>query len=206
MKLTTLITAASSVAAIAYAGEPAPMAPMAPVSASCWDGWFAGTTYGQFETDANLDDDSEEIDFDMFTLHVGRDLDRQVLGCDLSAYLELGIITGDLSDQFQSGDVDFEIVPLTFNLKAERALFGGVKGYITAGIGYAFAQIDAGSESIGDGGFYAQASIGLAYDINQNWEIYGGGRWLYLEDLDFGISDIEVDDAVAWEVGLRYHF
>jgi opacity protein-like surface antigen len=222
MKLTTLITAASSVTAIAFAGEPAP-APMAPApSGSCWDGWFFGATYGQFDTDYSgdvfgRDDDSEfsDVEFDMFTLHVGRDLDAQFLGCDLAAYLEIGIMDGEMTvSEFDSQDVlddrytlDFEIVPITLNLKAEREFFAGVKGYITAGIGYAFSQVGDADVSFGDGGFYAQASIGLAYDINQNWEIFGGARWVHLSSLDFGLGDeIELDDAIAWEVGLRYNF
>ena len=218
MKLLTLITAASSVTATAFAGEPAPMAP-APAPSSCWDGWFAGATYGQFDTEPSLDgefdlEDGEysDFDFDMFTLHVGRDLDTQFLGCDLAAYFEIGFLMGDLSysefrsNGFDSGSLDLDIIPLTFNIKAERALFAGVKGYITAGIGYAFTQMDIGPISLGDGGFYAQASIGLAYDITPNWEIFGGARWLYLSSLDFGIPGAEIDDAVAWEVGLRYNF
>jgi opacity protein-like surface antigen len=221
MKLLTLITAASSVTATAFAGEPAPMAP-APAPSSCWDGWFAGATYGQFDTDHNIqaDDDEEysDFDFDMFTLHVGRDLDTQFLGCDLAAYVEVGFLLGDLTyneyDSFSSvpdfsETIDLDIIPFTINLKAERALFAGVKGYMTAGIGYAFTRLsaDGDSESFGDGGFFAQASIGLAYDINENWEIFGGARWMYLSDLELGEGEgIELDDAIAWEIGLRYNF
>ena len=215
MKLLTLITAASSVTATAFAGEPAPMAP-APAPSSCWDGWFAGATYGQFDTDHDIpsDDDEEysDFDFDMFTLHVGRDLNTQFLGCDLAAYLELGFLMGDLSyidydsfDDPETGSLDLDIIPITINLKAERALFAGVKGYMTAGIGYAFTRLDAEGVTYGDGGFYAQASIGLAYDITPNWEIFGGARWMYLSDLEL-VESIEIDDAVAWEVGLRYNF
>ena len=39
-----------------------------------------------------------DFDFDMYTLHVGRDLGTQVLGCDLAAYLEVGFLDGEAVD------------------------------------------------------------------------------------------------------------
>lgn len=157
----------------------------------------------------------EDFEFDMYTLHVGRDLGTQFLGCDLAAYLEVGFITGDAkltyargfsSSPFQTARMDMDLIPVTINLKAERLLFGAIKGYITAGVGYAFTDVSYLGESESDGGFYAQAQIGLAYDINEQWEIYGGARWIYLNELDFGIDDVKLDDPIAYEIGLRYHF
>jgi hypothetical protein len=159
----------------------------------------------------------DDFEFDMYTLHIGRDLGTQVLGCDLAAYLEVGFITGDATltfvEQFSSTafgiettGIDIDIIPITINLKAERMFFAGIKGYITAGVGYAFTDAEFLGQSESDGGFYAQAQIGLAYDINEQWEIYGGARWLYLSDLDVGVDGVELDDAVAYEIGLRYSF
>ena len=219
MKLLTLITA-SSVTATAFAGEPAPVQP-APAPAPSLGGWFVGGTFGMLEADSNVaevaynnygvpEPEIDDFEFDMYTLHVGRDLGTQFLGCDLSAYLEVGYITGDatLYDDglFVSG-IDVDIIPITINLKAERVLFAGIKGYISAGIGYAFTEADVeGLSNEDDGGFYAQASIGLAYDITEQWEIYGGARWLYLSELEFGFDDAELDDSVAYEIGVRYSF
>lgn len=251
MKLLTLITAAGSVTATAFAGEPAPVQ-TAPAPAPTLGGWFAGVGFGQFETESNLDRLAnnadpegygfsyladpegpntqpagpsgrdgdhygiEDFDFDMYTLHVGRDLGTQFLGCDLAAYLEVGYLDGNADMTFrpfqsstrglQTAGVDIDIIPITINLKAERAFFAGIKGYISGGIGYAFTDSSFLGEDESDGGFYAQASIGLAYDINEQWEIYGGARWLYLSDLDLGLDDAELDDAVAYEIGLRYSF
>ena len=158
----------------------------------------------------------DDFEFDMYTLHIGQDLGTQVLGCDLSAYLEVGYITGDadliladfdsLGIFFLREGIDIDIIPITINLKAERMFFAGIKGYITAGVGYAFTKADTAFGDEDDGGFYAQAQIGLAYDINEQWEIYGGARWLYLSDLEFGVDEVELDDAVAYEIGLRYSF
>jgi opacity protein-like surface antigen len=219
MKLATLITI-SSMPFAAFAGEPA-AAPMEPTPAA--GDWFVGATYGMLEADSNADNVAdgepynlvdpkvEEFEFDMYTLHFGRDLNQKFLGCDLAAYAELGYITGDATLQDFGRAVtnlDIEIIPITFNLKAERELYAGIKGYLSAGIGYAFTDYndnysgDDGSDS----GFYAQAQIGLAYDINENWEIYGGARWLYLGGLDFGDNGVELDNSLGYEIGVRYHF
>jgi opacity protein-like surface antigen len=224
MKLITLITA-SSITATAFAGEPAPVQPAsAPAAAPTLGGWFVGATYGMLETDSNIEDVASDLgyngsiddfEFDMYTLHVGQDLGTQFLGCDLAAYFEVGYINGDATGTLFgstplldiNADIDIEIVPITINLKAERMFFAGIKGYITAGIGYAFTSTDVqGLGSEDDGGFYAQATMGLAYDINEQWEIYGGARWLYLSDLDLGYGDAELDDNVGYEIGLRYSF
>lgn len=245
MKLTTLITAASSVSAIAFAGEPAPVQ-TTPAPAPALGGWFAGAGFGQFKADSNFADlaneqdpigygfgylaegedywteraparrgDSysiEDFEFEMYTLHVGRDLGTQFLGCDLAAYFEVGYLDGDANmefDGFKSGPVqragvDIDIIPITLNLLAERTLYAGIKGYISGGIGYAFTDTSFLGDSDSDGGFYAQASMGLAYDINELWEIYGGARYLFLGDLD--VAGAELDDSVGYEIGVRYSF
>lgn len=248
MKLLTLITAAGSVTATAFAGETAPVQ-TAPAPAPTLGGWFAGVGFGQFESESNLDRIANEADpdglgfgylanggptlrapsgsygdhygiddfeFDMYTLHVGRDLGAQFLGCDLAAYLEVGYLDGEanmsyrrfLSSPLQSAGIDIDIIPITLNLLAERTLFAGIKGYISGGIGYAFTDSKFLGQSDTDGGFYAQASIGLAYDINDNWEIYGGARYLFLGDLDLGdsVGGAELDDSIGYEIGLRYNF
>lgn len=220
MKLLTLITAAGSVTATAFAGEPAPVQ-TAPAPAATLGGWFAGVGFGQFESDSNVESiayndygvdepNIGEFEFDMYSLHVGRNLGTQVLGCDLSAYLEVAYLTGDANltdDGAPVTGIDLDIIPITFNLMAQRELFAGIKGYISAGIGYAFTSADVSALSDeDDGGFYAQASIGLAYDVTEQWQIFGGARWLYLSDLDFGYNGAELDDAVGYEIGLRYNF
>jgi opacity protein-like surface antigen len=252
MKLLTLITAAGSVTATAFAGEPAPVQ-TAPAPAPTLGGWFAGVGFGQFESESNLDRIAnntdptgrgfdyladpdgysditrasggygdkygiDDFEFEMYTLHIGRDLGTQFLGCDLAAYFEVGYLDGDAEMTFrpfqsstrglQTAGVDIDIIPITFNLLAEREFFAGIKGYISGGIGYAFTDASFNGESDTDGGFYAQASIGLAYDINEQWEIYGGARYIFLGDLDLGdsLDGAELDDSIGYEIGLRYSF
>lgn len=224
MRLFTLITTAGSLtAATAFAGTSKEViAPATPPPAPSLGGWFIGGTYGQLdgvgntiEDEFNVDRlDVGDLDFDMYTLHVGRDLGRQVLGCDIAVYLEVGYLDGELSiySRFNSFDgpsninFDVDIIPITANVKLERSLFGPVSAYLTGGIGGAFTDISAGSESADGSGFYAQASAGLLYNINQQCEVYAGARWVHLSDLDFGDAPFELDDEIGWEVGFRYNF
>lgn len=199
MKLHTLIVT-SALSATAFAGEVQQSS-----CSNCWDGWFAGAGFGQFsDTDVRVEGSKVDSDMNLYSLHVGRNLDKQLLGCDLAAYLEVGLLEGDLSADASSVDVD--IVPFTLNLKAERELFAGIDGYISAGAGYAFSRLSAAGQSFGDGGIYGQASIGLSYDLSENVEIYGGGRFIYLDEVDFGVPVVDANNNVGYEVGLRYNF
>ncbi len=200
MKLKQLLIA-SVVTATAYAGQTVSVAPTP--SSDCGD-WFAGASFGQFvDSDARAFTSESEIDLNMYTFHVGRTLNQQLLGCDLASYLEIGLLEGDANYE---GPVDVEIVPITLNLAAERELFAGIKGYATAGIGYAFTNIETGPVSFGDGGFYAQTSLGLSYDVTPNWEIFGGARYLFLDNVEFGQPNTSLDNNVGYELGLRYNF
>lgn len=227
-------TAALSVTATAFAGTPAQVTAPPPAPAPAPGGWFVGGTFGQFDSDSNLADliglptgvtqgdiDVDDAEFDMYTLHVGRQM-GQFIGCDVAAYLEVGYLNGDLdahasfynsfNEDYDFGwndltqTIDLDIIPVTINFSLERPLFGPVSGYLSAGLGYAFTDAEIDGESDNDGGFYAQASFGLLYNINEQFEVFGGGRWLHLESLDFGDADFELDDSLAWEIGLRYNF
>jgi len=220
MKLTTFIAIAGSVTATAFAGGSKEVIAPTPPPSPTLGGWFIGGTYGQFEADGDLGYsvlskaaaaidpfDVDKFDFDMYTLHFGRDLGNQVAGFDVAAYLEVGFLDGSatVADK-RFNDIDVEIVPITANLKLERALFGPVNFYLTGGLGYAFTDVSADGSSDNDGGFYAQASAGLLYNVNSQFELYAGGRWLYLNSLQFGDAPLELDDAFAWEVGVRVNF
>lgn len=235
MKLITHASALLTVTATAFAGSSKDVVAPAPAPApATLGGWFVGGTFGQFETESNFSGlfnssttflgenlDVEDADFDMYTLHVGRDL-GQVIGCDMAAYLEVGYLDGEMGVDGQffnstnpglpfglnsfSTDVDLEIIPVTINFKLERPLFGPVSAYLTAGAGYAFTEASVDGDSDRDGGFYAHGSFGLLYNINEQCEVYGGGRWMYLDNLDFGADGFELDNALAWEVGFRYNF
>jgi len=239
MKTKTMIALASCITATAFAGTSKMVIPApAPEPSPSLGGWFVGGTYGQLDGvgtdfedsfndllredggDAFVDRSNiqfSDFDFDLYSIHVGRDLGTQVMGIDVAAYLEVAYLTGDAhlsgnafipGSNFQSFSetVDLDILPVTLNIKLERNLVAGLGVYGTAGAGYAFSKIDGFGESERDGGFYAQASAGLLYNINQSFEVYGGGRWLYLNSVGIDDSDIELDNDFAWEAGVRYNF
>ncbi len=217
MKTLTLLATAASMTATAFAGTTAEvMTPMAPAPAPTLGGWFVAGTYGQADVGHNGENllgtgyNVDDVEFDLYTLQIGRDLGMQVLGCDLAAYLEVGLADGDTTVSYgrQSIGVDVQLIPITLNLKLERVIYGPVSAYLTGGVGYAFSDISGDGGSENDGGFYAQASAGLLYNINPQWEVFGGVRWMYLDDVNFGgiASDLNLENDIAWEVGVRYNF
>jgi opacity protein-like surface antigen len=149
----------------------------------------------------------------MYTLHVGRRFDSALYGFNSALYLEVAYLDGDVDFNDPTGfgllnrlNADINIVPVTLNGMMERNIYGGLGLYVGGGLGYAFTDIDAGNQSDSDGGFYAQLSAGLNYKFTETFEMFAGARWVYLNDLDFGDSTLELDDGFAWEVGLRFNF
>jgi hypothetical protein len=214
--------------------------------------WFTGFTYGQMYDVGNSYEALavgnannpglyvSELDFDMYTFHIGRDFDFEFLGFRNAAYFEVAYLDGEMTlagrgrrvtpvedtDSSVSGlssstsvlNLNVDIVPITFNYKIERTLFGALSAYATVGAGYAFliADLNVGPASLAlnGGGFYAQASTGLLYNINEDWEAYGGLRWLHLSSINCntnnnigdGFTGLELDDDFAWEIGVRHNF
>jgi hypothetical protein len=92
MKLFTLITTTGSITATAFAGSSKEVVAPATAPAPTLGGWFVGGTYGQLsDVGNNIQDQANnqntnaqlsprahasDLDFDMYTLHVGRDLGR----------------------------------------------------------------------------------------------------------------------------------
>ena len=156
----------------------------------------------------------------MYSFHLGRPI-KSAAGFDLAAYVEVAWLTGDFTatgiSSFLTNNVnqvvfrenlDLDIVPLTLNLKAERNLFGSVGAYLSGGLGYAWTNISIDGDDENGGGFYAQAAAGLVWNVNSSVDIYGGARWVHLNDLEFGDDDFgfELDNQLGWEIGLRYKF
>ena len=58
--------------------------------------------------------------------------------------------------------------------------------------------------------FTGQAFLGLVWNISERFEIFGGGRWIYLDGGSFSDSgesfDTDSDDDVLGELGLRFNF
>jgi opacity protein-like surface antigen len=111
---------------------------------------------------------------------------------------------------------DLQIVPITMNVKFERAITGNLNGYIGGGLGIAWVDLDLdlggriGDYSDSDWVFTAQIFAGLSYNFTPNFEMYGGARWIYLQDPDFSdggaSATLDLDNDWLLELGLRFKF
>lgn len=105
---------------------------------------------------------------------------------------------------------DLDIMPITFNVKLERPLSGNLNAYVGGGLGMALVDlsVDTGPASFSDDDwvFTGQLFAGLNYNFTPNCEMYGGARWIYLDDASLGGFDLELDDDFLLEIGVRYNF
>ncbi len=125
---------------------------------------------------------------------------------DLEGGLRDSAATGLLSTGYE-----LNIVPLTLNARFERQFYKGLGGYFGAGIGMAWVDLDADAGSFGtfqddDWVFTAQIFGGLQYRFNEQFDLFAGARWIYLEDADLGGGSLSLDDDLLLELGARFHF
>jgi opacity protein-like surface antigen len=157
---------------------------------STWQ-WFVGGTGGYLL-------DYEE---DMYTFQLGAKSPWSFSGWSVAMFAEVG-----WTENHDGLDADLDIIPLTFNVKLERLISGGLGVYVGGGLGasYLDADFSAPSGSDHDWVFTGQVFAGLAYHVNDNLELFGGARWIYFDDPDF--AGVTLDDDVLIEGGLRFYF
>ncbi len=119
---------------------------------------------------------------------------------------------------FAPAGYDLDIMPLTMNIKFERALTGNLNAYFGGGLGVArvdFSAYIAGGPGAGtfaddDWVFTGQLFAGLSYNVTPAFEVYGGARWIYYSDANFtdgaNSGTLEMEDDFLIELGLRYNF
>lgn len=212
-----------ALAAPLWAGEvkssKAPIPP--PEEPNLWN-WFVGGSVGYL------------VDFEepFYSVHVGVDTPYKVAGWDTALYLEVGYTDTDDSVAIVDPNViravattplnaDLEIIPLTFNMKFERQLTGSLNAYFGAGLGVAFTDFGARANfvpgptpdvniSSKDTVFAAQVFAGLIYNFNEHFEVFGGARWIYIDDSSVaglpGVLDVDFGSDVLFELGGRYTF
>ena len=185
-----------------YSSKSAKDVVVPPPPACLWT-WFAGGSIGQIDGDWD-----EEI----YTLHVGVERKCPGQSCTHAFYLEVGFTEKD--ESFDIGvvgatrlvyDLEAEIIPITLNYKYECALTGKLNGYIGAGAGVALVDLDiegASSMSEDDTTFYAHIFAGLVYNVSESFEIFGGIRYIFMDDPSLtGVSmfddEIELDGDPA---------
>ena len=194
------------------AGEKEALSPVAPPppSPTLWQ-WFVGGSIGYLE----------DLDTEMYHLHAGVDLPNPLGTFDQSVFLEVGYANPDQTvssgyyPEYPNGNEgmrvssirgEADLIPITLNYKLERALTGSLAMYVGGGVGVAYVDMDALGASDDDWTFYGQIFGGLVYNVSEMWEIYGGVRWIYIDDTDFFGVSVDSEDDWLGEIGVRINF
>lgn len=165
---------------------------------NAWD-WFIGGTAGYLL-------DYEE---DMYTFQFGGNTPWVLSGWSVALFGEVGWTENHDSRVIPfGGNSDVDLVPMTFNAKFEHLITGGLSAYIGAGLGTTYIDADystpTGRRHTDDWISTAQIFAGLAYHVSDNFEIFGGARWIYFDDTE--ITGVSLDDDILVEGGLRFRF
>ncbi|BDS06796.1 hypothetical protein NT6N_18360 [Oceaniferula spumae] len=228
MKKLSLVTLLS-IPSLAFAGEVTHESVAPPVvgpTLQTSNSWFLGASAGYLV-------DAED---EFYSLQIGKDL-GELNGWSQSVFLDIGYSElkndGDelnLEDTFDldpgdsfTGDSNLEatFIPITLNYKVERNLTQNLSFYAGLGAGVAIIDVDGDFtddiNEIDDSGndsqttFFAQAFLGLVYNVNPSFEIFGGARYMFIDDYslttDSGAKfDVDDNDDVLLEAGVRFNF
>jgi hypothetical protein len=140
--------------------------------------------------------DSEEP---FFNGHLGYDF-----GNGSSLFLESGWM-GEEETIFPV-NIDIDIVPITLNYKYEYMFNERFGLYAGLGAGSSLVDISAGFVSDDDWVFTAQAFAGLVYNVSENFEIYSGVRYLWMDDVSLFGANIDDLDDFGVGAGIRFNF
>lgn len=214
MKKTALtILTGLALAATAQAGESYSAKAPAPIPDPCLWSWFAGGSGGYVD----------DIDNDMWTLHIGKEYTCPGSDRSHAIFLEVGWTDWDDSDTFADPsnssqplfdvDFDYSVVPITLNYKFESSLTNNINWYIGAGAGVAISSIDwdtaFDSDDDSETNFYGHIFAGLVWNVSESFEIFGGARYLYMDGND-ELEDYDIkgvlDDDFFYELGARFNF
>lgn len=229
--LAASVCAASTALAGSYS-EPAAPPPVTSdkvADVGTWN-WFAGASIGYL-----LDYETE-----MYHAHIGREY-HSPSGLSHGFFLEAGYaegldnqwattVTGDfdgsptaLETGLASFDGEVEFIPVTFNYKLEGCFTDSFKWYVGLGAGASFVDADYSLAITGafptigrrfsddDVVFTGQVFAGIVWEATDNFEIYSGLRYIYVDDPEFSdvftgtALNVELEDYLA-EAGFRFNF
>ena len=183
---------------------------VAPPAPSCLWSWFAGGSYGQIGGD---------WDEDIYTLHFGAERKCPGSSCSHAIYLEVGFTEKEETIGYvdpnvtsavvlRAHDVTLDIIPITLNYKYECALTGNLNWFVGAGAGVALVDLDIdgpvvnGSED--ETVFYAHVFAGLTYNVSESFEVFGGARYIFMDDAFDGGAPL--DSEIHYDLGVRFNF
>jgi opacity protein-like surface antigen len=219
--ITALTVTASAQAGDDYSAKGGKEVIPPPVPACLWT-WFAGASAGYVDGEWNDDGNTEKWEEPMYTLHVGVERKCPGSSCSHAIYLEVGYTEYEDSVSYVFGNgiqrntFSCEIIPITLNYKYECELANRLNWYIGAGAGIALVDCtdtetftgtasSSSSSSEDDSAFYAHVFAGLVYNVSDTFEVYGGVRYIYMDDVFSGIES-PLDGALQYELGGRINF
>ena len=227
-----------AIVASAQAGEEASAKHVvAPPAPSCLWSWFAGGSVGVIDGD-DWDEEIYTLHIGKerkcvgsngshaLFLEVGyteeEESSRSVVNTP-GEPIDDGDILPDTQETTQLS-LETEIIPITLNYKYESVLSGNFNWYAGAGAGIALVDIElkettttiqgdsntsaVDNQSDDDVVFYAHIFAGVVYNLSDAWEVFGGARYIFMDDPDFGGDSIDapLDEEVHYELGARYNF
>jgi opacity protein-like surface antigen len=103
-------------------------------------------------------------------------------------------------------NIDLDIVPITLNYKYEYMFNERFGLYVGLGAGASNVDVAAGLVSDDDWVFTAQGFAGLVYNVSENFEIYAGGRYIWVDDISLFGANFDNFDDVGAGLGIRFNF
>jgi opacity protein-like surface antigen len=209
MKTTLTFISWLTLAGSLVAGEPASTAVatgLAPTHTSC--GWFLGGG-AEYLLDAEEGFYSGHLGYDFGNGHsIFAEIGWTETEEDLVAPGGVGIV---------AGGVDVELMPVTLNYKYQYALTGSLGFYAGVGLGATYADMELGAAgaavfggpfavSESDWIFTAQAFVGLVYNVSETFEIYGGVRYIWIDDSTIAGASVDDLDDFGVGIGVRFKF
>jgi opacity protein-like surface antigen len=192
--------------------------------------WFAGGSVGYL-----LD-----LEQEMYQLHAGMKFAQSAGGGSHSVFLEVGLVQDDwryverppagvVGGRTYTGEVELDIVPITLNYIYQAPLADRLDFYAGAGLGVAVVDSSHswswtqallppnnqgwGAEDRSDTRFYGNVFLGLAWRVNDSFEVFGGARYIFMDEEDHRVPggpsidlDSGIDGDVLIELGARFRF
>jgi outer membrane protein W len=109
-----------------------------------------------------------------------------------------------------AGSFKADLLPVTLNYRLQTASTGKFGYYFGAGAGFARATIDGvsinGPVRLRDHSFAAQAFAGVTYQVGPSTNLSLGAKYIWVDDMEFVGSTVEVGDDVAIQAGFTFKF
>ena len=197
-------------------------------SGGLWE-WFAGGSVGYLT----------DLETEMYGLHAGVEYRDPAAAGTHAIFLEVGYADDDARYSLLStapggrsewAAIDLDIIPITLNYKFEAPLTESLNYYLGAGVGIAildgsqswgWSQVTAPPNPFSGGGsvddtevrFYGHIFAGLTYNLSESFELFGGARYIIMDDFDVPFQatgapsySAGIDGDVLVELGVRFNF